>query len=264
MTKKLFGGGGSSNTQNNVSGYAALPTELQNYFKDIAAQGSNIASNATDYFSPQGINSYEQTASGMMQPENFGASVSQYLNPFRDMITQDINKQYEGGFGALKQRADEAGAFGSSRYREGQYNLIGTFYTDGEGDNIFYSRKVKLTITDKQLKFVEWLEKLPPAPVQEDKKDAIDFNQWLAEEGYEFTEVRNKMYLGGKYYYVWDLYSKYKPNAKNTFVQEDEQDEVMVDFLLDFAMVRPQLTTRAEVFNFIKNQKSKYTIIKKH
>lgn len=123
MTKKLFGGSTSKSQSNNVSGYGALPSELQNYFKDIAAQGSDMAANASQYFAPQGINSYEQTAGNMIQPENFGAGVANYLNPFRDMITQDVNKAYEGGFGALQQRADEAGAFGGSRYREGQSDL---------------------------------------------------------------------------------------------------------------------------------------------
>lgn len=121
--KKLFGGGGGGQVQNNVSGYGALPPELQNYFKDIAAKGSDVMSNASQYFAPQGINSYEQTAADMMLPENFQAGISQYLNPFRDIITQDVNKAYEGEFGALKQRADEAGAFGGSRYREGQGDL---------------------------------------------------------------------------------------------------------------------------------------------
>lgn len=122
MTKKLFGGS-SASTQSNVSGYGALPAELQQYFKGIAGQGADIASNASQYFAPQGINTYEQSAADMMMPENYQASIEQYLNPFRDIITQDVNKAYEGEFGALKQRADEAGAFGGSRYREGQGDL---------------------------------------------------------------------------------------------------------------------------------------------
>jgi len=123
MTKKLFGGSDNKQASSNVSGYGSLPAELQAYFKDIAAQGSDVMSNASRYFAPQGINSYEQSAANMMLPENFQTGISQYLNPFRDIITQDVNKAYEGEFGALKQRADEAGAFGGSRYREGQSDL---------------------------------------------------------------------------------------------------------------------------------------------
>lgn len=123
MSQKLFGGSKSVNQSNNVSGYGALPAELQNYFKDIAAQGSDVVSNAAQYFAPQGINSYEDIAGQMILPENFQAGIANYLNPFRDIITQDINKAYEGEFGALKQRADEAGAFGGSRYRQGQSDL---------------------------------------------------------------------------------------------------------------------------------------------
>ncbi len=123
MTKKLFGGSDSKQASNNVSGYGALPAELQKYFQNIASQGSDVMSNASQYFAPQGINSYENTAANMMQPENFQAGVEQYLNPFRDIISQDVNKAYQGEFGALKQRADEAGAFGGSRYRSGQSDL---------------------------------------------------------------------------------------------------------------------------------------------
>lgn len=123
MTKKLFGGSSTSQGSSNVSGYGALPAQLKKYFNDIALKGSGVVSNAEQYFSPQGINTYEQTAGEMMLPENFQAGVAQYLNPFRDIITQDVNKAFEGEFGALKQRADEAGAFGGSRYRMGQGDL---------------------------------------------------------------------------------------------------------------------------------------------
>lgn len=123
MTKKLFGGSSSKQQSNNVSGYGALPAELQNYFKGLASQGSDVVSNASQYFAPIGMTDFENTAGEMILPENFGAGIANYLNPFRDIITQDVNKAFEGGFGALKQRADEAGAFGGSRYRSGQSDL---------------------------------------------------------------------------------------------------------------------------------------------
>lgn len=109
--------------QQSVTGYNALPAELQQYFKDIAAQGSDIAGNASQYFAPMGLTEMEQLAATMMMPENFGMGVSQYLNPFSDIITQDINRAFEDQFSALNQRATEAGAFGSSGYREGQSDL---------------------------------------------------------------------------------------------------------------------------------------------
>ena len=123
MTKKLFGGSSSAQGSSNVSGYGALPAELQNYFKGMASQGSDIASNASQYFSPQGINNSETTASNMMQPENFQSSISNYLNPFSNYITDAIDTGYQSQFGALKQQADEAGAFGGSRYRTSMGDL---------------------------------------------------------------------------------------------------------------------------------------------
>lgn len=105
------------------SGYGALPADLQQHFIDLAEQGSEVVGDASQYFAPMGLTSEEQMAQMMMDPANIGASISQYLNPFSDIITQDINKAYGDEYSALKQQADEAGAFGGSRYRGGQSDL---------------------------------------------------------------------------------------------------------------------------------------------
>jgi hypothetical protein len=105
------------------SGYGALPSDLQKYFTDLAGQGSDVVEGASQYFSPMGLTPEEQMAQSMMDPSNIEASISQYLNPFRDIITQDINTAYGDEYSALKQQADEAGAFGGSRYRGGQSDL---------------------------------------------------------------------------------------------------------------------------------------------
>ena len=66
---------------------------------------------------------------------------------------------------------------------------------------------------------VGWATKLPASnsgEVSEGyKSNAINFHNWLAEEGYEFTEVRYRMYLGGKYYWITDLYDKYSQFKKD-------------------------------------------------
>lgn len=123
MTSSLFGGGKSKSTSQNLSGYSALPTELQNRFRDIARMGGDIAESPSQYFAPMGLTSEEQMAGQMILPENIQSGISQYLNPFRSIISEDINKQFEVPVSALKQRATEAGAFGDSRYRSGQADI---------------------------------------------------------------------------------------------------------------------------------------------
>jgi hypothetical protein len=123
MTKTLFGGSESKSTKSSSGGYGALPADLQANFDLIAQEGQQLLQDPGQYFAPMGLTSEEQMAQMMMDPSNIEASISQYLNPFRDIITQDINTAYGDEYSALKQQADEAGAFGGSRYRGGQSDL---------------------------------------------------------------------------------------------------------------------------------------------
>ena len=55
-----------------------------------------------------------------------------------------------------------------------------------------------------------------PAGEGYSREQVIGFNQWLAENGYEFCEHRYKMYLGGKYYWVNKLFDKYEKTIQPT------------------------------------------------
>lgn len=123
MVKTLFGGSESRQQSTNSSGFGALPEDLQARFTQLGNLGSNILNSASQYFSPIGLTSGENQAAQLIDPANFGASVQQYLNPYRDIITQDINEAYEDEYSALKSRASEAGAFGGSRMRMGESDL---------------------------------------------------------------------------------------------------------------------------------------------
>jgi hypothetical protein len=123
MTKKLFGGSSDKSVQKSGSGFGALPTDIQERFRSVADIGAGLLESPEQYFAPQDLSEYEQTAGQMVLPENFGVGIANYLNPFRDIITQDINRAFEDPYSALKSRANEAGAFGSSRYREGEADL---------------------------------------------------------------------------------------------------------------------------------------------
>jgi hypothetical protein len=114
-------GGGST------SGYGALPPELQARFTQLGGVANKLLKNPSQYFAPQGINPQEQSAldaiMGLMNPAQVGVGTQSFMNPYRDIMTQDINKAYGDEYSALKSRASEAGAFGGSRMRMGESDL---------------------------------------------------------------------------------------------------------------------------------------------
>lgn len=123
MTKKLFGGSSSKSGSSNTSGFGALPADMQARFRDLAEAGGAFIDNPSQYFAPMGLTEEEQLAGGMLSPDQFQQGVSQYLNPFRDFITQDINRAFEDPASLIRQRASEAGAFGGSRQRDAATDL---------------------------------------------------------------------------------------------------------------------------------------------
>ena len=56
-------------------------------------------------------------------PDAYRSQIETFLSPYRDVITEDINKAFEAPQSALASRASEAGAFGSSRMRDAQADL---------------------------------------------------------------------------------------------------------------------------------------------
>ena len=118
MVSDIFGGGDKP-TQTTQSGFSALPSDLQGKFRTVADIGEQLLYSPEEYFAPMGITSEEEMARYMINPENIGSSISNYLNPFQDIVYSDINRAFEDPYSALQMQADEAGAFGSSKYREG-------------------------------------------------------------------------------------------------------------------------------------------------
>lgn len=121
MVKQLFGGSEARDSSN--SGYGALPPSIQQDIRSVSGVGRQLVQNADQFFRPMGFTSEELMAQRMINPENLAQTVGAYLNPYRDIITQDINKQFEAPQSALASRAAEAGAFGGSRMRGSQADL---------------------------------------------------------------------------------------------------------------------------------------------
>lgn len=123
--KKLFGG--QSQSSSSASGFSALGRGMKQPFYRSAESAEKIMADPNQYFRPMDLSPEELAAQGMinaeMNPQAYQASINQYLSPFRDIVTQDINKAYEDQYGGLNQLANEAGAFGSSRYDKGLSQL---------------------------------------------------------------------------------------------------------------------------------------------
>lgn len=123
ITEGLFGGGGkSSSTQSSVSGFQALPGDIQNQYRGLLDQALNFSSQP-ELFQPIGLTPQELQVQSLIDPANFGQSVSNYMNPFRDFITNDINTAFGDEYSLGAQLANEAGAFGSTRYRDLQTDI---------------------------------------------------------------------------------------------------------------------------------------------
>lgn len=103
------------------SGLAALPTGDRKRFSRLAHELE--MSIDPSMFSPMGITSEEQEAVDILRgivPDEaeLDRRIEMLMNPYEDIVVDDINRQFEGDFGALNQLASQAGAFGSSRMRD--------------------------------------------------------------------------------------------------------------------------------------------------
>lgn len=120
--KTLFGGSSKSVSTSN-SGFSALPRDIQERFTNLVTATDPLRESPEQYFTPMGLTSQEQMVGQMINPANIGASISSYLNPFRDIITQDINRQFESPASQLSSLISQAGAFGSSQARNARADL---------------------------------------------------------------------------------------------------------------------------------------------
>ena len=121
ITKTLFGGG--EKKQSSSGGFGALPYDIQNQYRSILGNVQDVVGSAEDYFRPMGLTIEENLAKSMLNPDNIKQNIQNYLNPYRDIVVSDINRQFEAPQGALASQASEAGAFGGSRMRQAQSDL---------------------------------------------------------------------------------------------------------------------------------------------
>ena len=110
-----------------TGGFGALPSDIQEKYRGLLGNVGTVLGNPSEYFAPMGITGGERQAEDLINlykdPEAYRSQIETYLSPYRDIITDDINKSFEDPYSALKSRASEAGAFGDTRYRGGEADL---------------------------------------------------------------------------------------------------------------------------------------------
>lgn len=141
----LNGGSTSESSSSSRSGFALLPTEIQNVFKNYATGLNTLFDDgASDgLFTPIPQTPYEDkalasTMTGVTPTaESLAADINMQMNPFDQHVIDTINREAQGDYSILKQGLDEAGQFGSNRHILGandidltRLNQIGSFKQD--------------------------------------------------------------------------------------------------------------------------------------
>lgn len=143
---KLIGGGSESESSStNRSGFALLPSEIQDVYKNYASGLQDLFGDgaADDLFVPLGQTEYEDralasTLAGVTPTaETLASDIAMQMNPFDDAVINTINREAGGDYSILKQAANEAGQFGSNRQllgandiEERRLDQIGRFKQD--------------------------------------------------------------------------------------------------------------------------------------
>lgn len=143
---KLIGGGSESESSStNRSGFALLPSEIQDVYKNYASGLQDLFADgaADNLFVPLGQTEYEDralasTLAGVTPTaETLASDIAMQMNPFDDAVINTINREAAGDYSILKQAANEAGQFGSNRQllgandiEERRLDQIGRFKQD--------------------------------------------------------------------------------------------------------------------------------------
>lgn len=133
--------GGSESKQSSQSGFALLPKELQNAFKQYGSQlGGLFSGNQSGAFTPLQQTEDETAAFNQIRQglaptqQSFSNDISMFMNPYDDYVVNDINRQAQGQNSLVNQAATQAGQQGSNRsflatsdVEQNRLNNIGQF-----------------------------------------------------------------------------------------------------------------------------------------
>lgn len=109
-------------------GAPTIVPHLASQRANLLEMAKPILSDPEQFFRPQDISTEELLAqqailSPFQDPAAYQQQIETFLSPYRDIVTQDINRAFESPAGQLAAQATEAGAFGSTRHRGAQGDL---------------------------------------------------------------------------------------------------------------------------------------------
>lgn len=139
-----LGGGdpGTKSTGTFISGFAGLPTEIQDAYKGLAGQVNTIfkGNDLSKFTTPTPLSAGEQSAIDRLfagftpDAAQLQGDIAMQMNPFDQSVIDEINRQSQAGLSQISSLASGAGQLGSNRtflgmndVDQSRLNQIGTF-----------------------------------------------------------------------------------------------------------------------------------------
>jgi hypothetical protein len=156
----LMGGGGQSSGSNQSSGatgYGALPSVAQGALNNMTTQGSNLLLNGAgnSMFTPMPLTAQGQQAQALTQlpttQQGVQSMVGNFMNPFQNYVTQQINQQAQGQNSILQNTMAGSGQMGSNRdYLTAGLEDQARMTAIGNADASMYSTATNQALTSNQ------------------------------------------------------------------------------------------------------------------
>lgn len=115
-------GGGSKSSGSSQSGFALLPSQIQDAYKLLGTEAQKyIGSAGTQAFTPLAQTADETRAINMLRQgtapteQSLASDIQMQMNPYNDFVINEINRQMTGEQSALNQALSSAGQLGSNR-----------------------------------------------------------------------------------------------------------------------------------------------------
>lgn len=133
----VLGGGsqsGSSSNQSSQSGFALLPQEIQDAFKNYGSQVNSqlTGGNLTNMFTPLGQTAGETQAYNSINQgfapdqQQLTSDINMQMNPYMGSVLDQIKKQAYGANSALNSATTAAGQYGGNRGALGANDIANT------------------------------------------------------------------------------------------------------------------------------------------
>lgn len=125
----LGGGSKSKSSDSSQSGWALLPSEIQNAYKNYANSVNTQIPNVTSAYTPMQLTTGEQSALNSLTQgytptaQSLSSDVSMFMNPYQSYVEDPVNRSASSDYSILKQDLGASGQLGSNRQRLGANDI---------------------------------------------------------------------------------------------------------------------------------------------